>query len=273
MKANSQSVRIALAIESLTRSARIGVVRSGRGGSAPRVFTPGRAAGLSPDDEVVARVYGPDELLDAGWIPWNEVLERVAGDLVELAWDSHDHRDRQPGPPLSILMHGPPGAAMTVLVHMLAHGFDADLVQLLASAVVPTSNGGAQPIVAPAVNRARGRRRTVLFIDQLETLDTGDRHDIRRQRAMNDLLAEALRPVYGRAPVVIAAYASQAIPPRGLTDRFEHLLFVDVSDLDDMEVDPVVARGVEHFVRTAPLHPPRGSRFGLRPASSLGSAA
>lgn len=272
MRANAQALRIATAVDSLTRRARIGVVRSGWGGSAPRVFTPGRNAALAPNDEVVARVFEPDELLDVGWCPAIEILERVAGDLVDLAWDDHHRRGRRPGPPLSILMHGPPGVAMTVIVHLLARGLDADLVHLFASAVLPSSNGGSQPIVAPAVNKARGRRRSVLYIDQLEELAVARREDTSRQRALNDVIAEALRPVYGRAPVAIAAYQGHEVPPRALTDRFDHLLFVDVPELDDAEAPGARTRPLEGNARTAPVHQ-RAERSTLGRPSIMGSAA
>lgn len=254
MRANSQWMRIAMAIDAVTRQACIGVVRSGRGGSAPRIFSPDADGRLAPDDEVVARVFEPDDLLDVTRFPAADVLVPHANALIDLAWDDRDGRPRQPGPPLSILMHGPPGVAMTVLAHMLAWGLDADLVQVFASTVLPTSNGGSQPIVAPAVNKARGRRRSVLFLDQLQALAVADRRDITRQRAMNDLVAEALRPVYGRAPVVIAAYAGHDAPDRRLTDRFEHIVFVDVSESDDAEVAMAATRSMEGGIRTAPVH-------------------
>jgi hypothetical protein len=272
MRADSQWMRIAIAIEAVTRQARLGVVRSGRGGSAPRVFSPDRDAWLAPDDEVVARVFEPDDLLDVGRFQGLEAYERIAADLIDLAWDERNGRARQPEPPLSILLHGPSGVAMAVVAHMVAWGHDADLVQVFATAVLPTSNGGSQPIVAPAVNKARGRRRSVLFIDRLEALATADRRDVRRQRAMNDLVAEALRPVYGRAPVVIAAYAGDDVPDRRLTDRFEHIVFVDVSESDEAEVATGRHWLTEGGVRTAPAHR-RGARSGVREGSIVDSAA
>lgn len=272
MTANSQWTRIASAIEAVTRQARIGVVRSRRGGTAPHVFSPDRDARLAPNDEVVARVFEPDDLLDVSRFQGVAVPERFANDLIDLAWAQRDGPTRQPGPPLSILMHGPCRVTMTVIAHMLAWGLDADLVQLFASAVLPSSNGGSQPIVAPAVNKARGRRRSVLFIDELETLAVADRHDFKRQRAMNDLVAEALRPVYGRTPVVIASFSGLAFPPRGLTDRFDHVLYVDVPELDDSEVATSRHRLAEGGVRTAPVHR-RDDRVGVRRGPIVDSAA
>jgi hypothetical protein len=270
LRATSEWKRIAVALDAVTRQARIGVVRSGRGGSAPRVFSPDRDATLAPDDEVVARVFEPDDLLDVGRFQGPEAHEQVASDLIALAWDERDGRTRQPGPPLSILMHGPSRVAMAVVAHMVAWGLDADLVQVFAGAVLPSSDGGSQPIVAPAVNRARGRRRSVLFIDRLEALATVDRHDVRKQRAMNDLIGEALRPVYGRAPVVIAAYAGDGVPDRGLTDRFEHSVLVDESD--DAEAATTPTQSMEGGVRTAPVHP-RVQRPTIDHRSVMGSAA
>jgi SpoVK/Ycf46/Vps4 family AAA+-type ATPase len=248
-------MRIATAIDAVTRQARIGVVRNGRGGSAPRVFSPDRDPCLAPDDQVVAWVFEPDDLLDVDRFQGLEPYERIAADLIDLAWDERDGRTRQPDPPLSILLRGPSGVAMAVVAHMVAWGLDADLVQLFAAAVLPSSDGGSQPIVAPAVNKARGRRGSVLFIDQLEVLATADRRDVRRQRAMNDLMGEALRPVYGRAPIVIAAYGGHDVPDRRLTDRFEHIVFVDVSESDDAEMIRAHSRPAEGGVRTAPVHP------------------
>ena len=272
MRANSQWKRIATAIDAVTRQARIGVVRSGRGGSAPRVYAPGLGTRLEPDDEVVARVFEPEDLLDVERFPATQCLDGLAHALIDLAWEEWDDRPRASGLPLSILMHGPPGVAMTVLAHMFAWGLDADLVQVFASAVLPSSNGGSQPIVAPAVNMARGRRRSVLFIDQLEALAVTDRQHVRRQRAMNDLLAEALRPNYRQAPVVIAAYASHEVPHRRLTDRFDHITIVDASESDDAEVATVWTRPMEGGVRTAPMHA-RVQRPSLGRPSFMGSAA
>ncbi|HSJ47157.1 MAG TPA: AAA family ATPase [Euzebyales bacterium] len=209
---------------------------------------------MGPDDEVVARVFEPADLLDVGRFQGLEPYERIAENLIDLAWDERDGHNRQPGPPLSILLHGPSRVAMAVLAHTVAWGLDADLVQVFAAAVLPSSNGGSQPIVAPAVNKARGRRRSVLFIDQLDMLSTADGHDVRRQRAMNDLVAEVLRPAYGRAPIVIAAYVGDDAPDRRLTDRFEHIVFIDVPESDDAEVAPVRHRSASASVRTAPTH-------------------
>lgn len=272
MRADSQWTRIATAVGAVTRQARIGVVRSGRGGSAPRVFADDQDAWLGPDDEVVARVFEPDDLLDVGRFQGLEPYERIAGNLIDLGCDERDGRNRQPGPPLSILLHGPSRVAMTVVAHTVAWGLDADLVQLFAAAVLPSSNGGSQPIVAPAVNKARGRRRSVLFIDELEKLATADRGDVRRQRAMNDLVAEALRPVYGRAPIVIAAYADDDAPDRRLTDRFEHIVVIDVPESDDAEVAAGRQWLSERGVRTAPVHR-RGVRSGVRQDPIVDSAA
>lgn len=275
MTVNSQLARIALEIETLTRNARIALVRSGRGGSSPRVFSPDRQASLTADDQVVARIFEPDELLDVDRLPSMPQLERIAARLVDLAWDAHDARGREAGPPLSILLHGPLGPAMAYVVHLLGIGFDADLVHMFASAVLPNSNGGSQPIVAPAVNKARSLTRGVLFIDQLEELAVADPGDIRRQRAMADLVAEVLRPVYGRAPVVVAAHRGSAVPPRGLTDRFDHIVPVDVPETDDAEVAAVptgLVEHTEHGVRTAPVHQ-RAQRSAMRRPSFMGCAA
>lgn len=272
MRADSQWTRITVALDAVTRQARIGVVRSGRGGSAPRVFSPDRDARLAPDDEVVARVFEPYDLLDVSRFHGLEVYDRIAGDLIDLARDERDGRTRQPDPPLSILMHGPSRVAMAVVAHVVAWSLDADLVQVFAAAVLPSSNGGSQPIVAPAINKARGRRRSVLFVDQLEALATADHHDVRRQRAMNDLVAEALRPVYGPAPTVIAAYAGEDVPDRRLTDRFEHIVFVDVPKTDDADVPTAPTRSMEGGVRTAPAHT-RAQRPAISHWPILGSAA
>lgn len=272
MRANSPWIRIAAALDAVTRQARIGVVRSGHGGSAPRVFSPGRDARLAPDDDVVARVFQPEDVLDVTRFSVADLLDGHATALVDLAWDDRDGPVRQPGPPLSILMHGPPGVAMVVLAHMLAWELDADLVHVFASAILPTSNGGSQPIVAPAVNKARGRRRSVLFLDELEALAVRDRHDVKRQRALNDLVSEALRPVYGRAPVVVAAYAGEDVPDRGLTDRFEHLVFVDVLGSDDSDLAGAPSRSMEGGVRTAPAHQ-RAQRQVLSHPSAMDPAA
>jgi hypothetical protein len=222
MKTNDRPSDIAVTIDALRRHARIGVVRSGRGGAAPRVFSPDGRAAVEADDIVVARVYHVDDLLDI----------HLSGDLAGLDWTvgsildvirRASARRGQPAPPVSVLIHGTPGVSIPIVVHALAVRLEAELVQLFASTVVPNSNGGSQPIVAPAVNQARGRRSSVLYIDEIDTLVTNDRRDVKRQRALNDLIGEALRPVYGRVPVVVARYAGREHPPASLVNRFDHV--------------------------------------------------
>jgi hypothetical protein len=234
MKTNDRPSNIAVTIDALRRRARIGVVRSGRGGAALRVLAPGGRTDVGPADTVVARVYEADDLLDI----------QLSGDLAGLDWTVGSILDvirrasaqrGQPAPPVSVLIHGTPGASIPVVVHALAVRLEAELVQLFASAVLPNSNGGSQPIVAPAVNQARGRRSSVLYIDEIETLVTSDRRDVKRQRALNDLLGEALRAAYGRVPVVVARYAGRDRPPAGLVNRFDHVCKVSDGELDEAD--------------------------------------
>lgn len=90
---------------------------------------------------------------------------------------------------------------------------------------------------------------------------------------MNDLVGEALRPVYGRAPIVIASHAGADAPDRRLTDRFEHVVFVDVPESDDdAEVAEARQSSVGGAVRTAPAHQRVRRPIMIRP-STMGSAA
>lgn len=225
----------AAALAWLRRGVRLSVVRTGRGSSSTRVFTHDGEVAIGYDDEVVARVYGRDALLDFGWDRTTEMAYQVATGLVAAVDAAERTHAYGAAPPVSIMLHGPPGVAMTVVAHLVAAHLRSDMVQLFASAVLPSSSGGSQPIVAPAVNVACGRRASLLFLDELEALVERP-GDIGRQRASNDLLAEALRPRYGRCPVVIGAFAhADDAPPRSLAIRFDHQFYVELPELDDTQ--------------------------------------
>ena len=251
MRTNGRPSSVAVTIDALRRHARIGVVRSGCGGAAPRVFSPDRRADVGSDDVVVARVYHADDLLDIHLAGDLTGLNWIVGSLLDVIRRAAAQRS-QPGAPASVLLHGPPGVAIPVVVHALTVRLEAELVQLFASAVLPNSSSGSQPIVAPAVNQARGRRSSVLYIDELEALVTDDRRDIRRQRALNDLLGEALRFTYGPAPVVIAGYTGHDDPPPVLSNRFGHVR--RVADREHVEHEVAMSRAVNRPVRMAPRH-------------------
>lgn len=191
----------------------------------------------SPDDvadEAIYEVYEPQQLLDVdhlrGMDAVDELLQRVAAGVV----DARGQSRRRPRRPTAILLHGPPGSAMTVLAHVFARRFGAHLVRIFASRTIAESNGGSQPKIALAADRARHRLPSVLLIDELEEVIGPDVKDAERQRAANDLLNECLRPVYGTSHVVLASFTNDGDDglPRRLERAFEHVVRVDVPELE-----------------------------------------
>jgi hypothetical protein len=194
----------------------------------------GVIGGQHRDDEPIFTVFEPNQLLAVdhlrGMEAADELLQHVAQDVRGVRRSPR----RRPRRPTSILFHGPPGGAMTILSHELARGFHARLVQLFASRALPSTNGGVQPKVAVAVNQARDRMPSVLLIDQLEHVAAASVRDADRQRTANDLLSEALRPIYGTSHVVIGIFTmyDNHKVPRRLTDVFEHVVPVDLRELE-----------------------------------------
>lgn len=190
-----------------------------------------------PDDasgQAIYEVYEPQRLLDVdhlrGMDAIDELLQTVAADAVEARGRSRRRLRR----PTAILLHGPPGSAMTVLAHVFARRFGARLVQIFASRTIAETNGGSQPTIALAVDQARHRLPSVLLIDELDEVIGPDVKDAGRQRAANDLLNECLRPVYGTSHVVMAAFTSydDDAVPRRLEQAFGHVVRVDVPELE-----------------------------------------
>lgn len=190
----------------------------------------------APDDasrEAIYEVYEPQQLLDVdhlrGMDAIDELLQTVAAGVVEARGRSR----RRPRRPTAILLHGPPGSAMTVLAHVFARQFGAHLVRIFASRTIAESNGGSQPMIALAVDRARHRLPSVLLVDELDEVIGPDVKDTERQRAANDLLNECLRPAYGTSHVVVASFTSyDDAVPRLLEQAFEHVVRVDVPELE-----------------------------------------
>lgn len=186
------------------------------------------------DDEPMFTVFEPNELLTVDHL---RGMEAVDGLLRQLATDVREARRsprRRPRRPTSILFHGPPGGAMTILSHELARGFRAKLVQLFATKALPSTNGGAQPKISAAVNQARDHLPSVLMIDQLEYVAAASVRDADRQRTANDLVGEALRPIYGTSHVVVGIFTvyDNHPMPRRVVEVFEHVVAVDLPHLE-----------------------------------------
>lgn len=270
MKPTDQAARIATTVASIARSARSGIVRSGRGGAMPSMFAADRDADLAPGDEVVALIHDYRSSSGLDLLNPARKLRRAVDELVDLIADGLAQR-RQPGPPVSVLLHGPSADEIALVAHAIGVVRQAEVVHLFASRVLPTTNGGSQPIIAPAVNRARTDHTAVLFLDQLDALVSADRRDGRGQRALYDLTGEALRSSYGRAPIVIGAFAGDDAPPRSLIGRFDELEHVALGG-DDEELSEGIVRSIDGRVRRAPQHP--GARVRpLQPGSATDSVA
>jgi SpoVK/Ycf46/Vps4 family AAA+-type ATPase len=163
-----------------------------------------------------------------------DAIEEQLLDLAEAVRTSTRSPRRHPRRPTSILLSGPPGGAMTVFTHELARTFRAKLVQVCSSAALPSTNGGSQPVVAAVVNQARYHLPSILVIDEFEAVASTAICDADRHRAANDLLGEALRPIYGASHLVVAvftAYDDDEVAP-AIRNRFEHVVPLDAPRLE-----------------------------------------
>lgn len=209
--------------------------------------------GTVPRD-VVAQVYERADLLQVDELRGVDAVEAVLWALIDIVITERDSERHRPSAPTAILLHGPPGVGMAVLAHMLARHLRARLVHVFASAVVPTTNGGSQPIIAPAVNQACHRQPSVLLLDELEVLAGADVRDSIKLRAANDLLAESLRWRYGPSPVVIAAFTTYDVGPlpRRLTGAFRHIVHVDVTEFEWAMVRTAIRSTDHELFRAVP---------------------
>ena len=179
-------------------------------------------------------VFEPSELLAVDHLRGMDALDGLLRQLARDVQEARRSPRRRPRRPTSILIHGPPGGAMTIVSHELARGFRARLVQLFATKALPSTNGGAQPKIAVAVNQARDHLPSVLVIDQLEYVAAASVRDADRLRTANDLVGEALRPIYGTSHVVVGiftAYDNRPVPRR-VAEVFEHVMAVDLPHLE-----------------------------------------
>lgn len=179
-------------------------------------------------------VYEQDQLVNVDQLRGMDAIDALLQDLTEQVVDARRSPRRRPRRPTSVLLHGPPGSAMTILAHVFARRFRARLVQVFASRTLPISDGGSQPLVAVAVGQARDRLPSVLVLDELDCVAAADISDIDKRRAANDLVNESLRAVYGPSHVVMAVYTTYGAdrPPPTLVQRFEHVVRVDVPELE-----------------------------------------
>lgn len=184
--------------------------------------------------ERLSRIFEATQLLRLDHLRGMDVIEEQLRELAAAVRTATRSPRRRPRSPASILLHGPPGGAMTVFTHELARTFRAKLVQLCSSAALPSTDGGSQPAIAAVVNQARYHLPSVLVIDQFEAVASAAIRDADRHRAANDLLGEALRPIYGASHVVVAvftAYDDDRVSP-AIRNRFEHVVPLDAPRLE-----------------------------------------
>lgn len=207
-------------------------------------------------------VYELNQLLTVDHLRGMDAVERLVAGLEDAIAESRQPPPRSPRRPTSVLLHGPPGGAMTIMGHVLARKLRGRLVQILASQTLPTANGGSQPLVAIAVNEARLRLPSVLMIDELEEVAGAEVRDAVKQRAANDLMNESLRPFYGASHLVVAlftTYDDRPLPSR-LTAEFEHIVAVDVPDIERALLVTALRTADDHLFRAI-----SGPRLAERP--------
>lgn len=184
-------------------------------------------------DAPLAATFSASDVLAVEHLRGKDAVEALVARLwrvVEAAERSGWRRPR----PASILLHGPPGGAMTMVAHELARAARARLVQVYATRALPNTNGSAQPRIAAAVNEARDRLPSILVIDELELVGAPSVRDPERMRTASDLLAAALRPLYSGRHVVVGLYtdAGDDPVPRQVAEAFEHVEAVDLPQLE-----------------------------------------
>lgn len=208
-----------------------------------------------PERPTIYQVYEQSELINVDHLRGMDTIEDMLHDLAEAVVDARRQPRRRPRRPTSILLHGPPGSAMTVLAHVFARRFRARLVQVFGSRTIATNNGGSQPLIAVAVGQARQRLPSVLVLDELDVLARADIRDAEKRRAANDLIGESLRAVYGPSHVVMGVYTTYGDdrPSRTLLQRFEHVVCVDVPELERAMLITAVNTTDDVLFRSMPI--------------------
>lgn len=193
---------------------------------------------------VAATILEPSDLVDIDGLPGSAAIDWILHDLVGDVMGSRAWPPVRPCAPTTVLLYGPPGVAKAAVAHVLARRLHARLVHIFASQIVPSYSGGSQPLVASAMHQARQRRPSVVFIDELDELLATVRRDARRQRAVHDVLSESLYRTYGPGPIVITALTTtDPTPPERLVPHtFDHLVWVDVPDLERAVLKRTMAR-------------------------------
>jgi SpoVK/Ycf46/Vps4 family AAA+-type ATPase len=78
-----------------------------------------------------------------------------------------------------VLMYGPPGCGKTMLARALAHECHAEFVSVKAAEILDRYVGIAEKRIADLFQRARSRKPTVLFFDEVEALAQRRQFDAR----------------------------------------------------------------------------------------------
>lgn len=208
-----------------------------------------------PQQAPFFEVFEQTQLINVDQMRGMDAIDDLLHHLAAQVVDARRRPRRRPRRPTSILMYGPPGSAMTILAHVFARRFRARLVQVFASQIVATNNGGSQPLVAIAVGQARDRLPSVLVLDELDILAGADVRDVEKRRAANDLISESLRAVYGPSHLVMAVYTTYGAdrPPPALLQRFEHVVRVDVPELERAMLITAVNTADDALFRSVPV--------------------
>lgn len=195
------------------------------------------------------------DLIDVNHLRGMDTIEELLAGLADAVVEATRRPRRRPRRPTSLLLHGPPGGAMIILAHVFARTFRARLVHVFASRTIAMNNGGSQPLIAVAVNEARDRLPSVLLLDELDLVAAAEIRDPTKLRAANDLVNESLRPCYGASHVVIATFTTEASgPPQALQHTFEHVVRVDVPELERALVRQAVRTTEHELFRRMPAH-------------------
>ncbi len=186
------------------------------------------------DGDELSRVFEATQLLRLDHLRGMDAVDERLRELAASVRASTRSPRRRPRKPTSVLLCGPPGGAMTVFTHELARTFRARLVQLCSSAALPITNGGSQPAIAAAINQARDHLPSVLVIDGFEVVASAAIRDADRHRTANDLLGEALRPMYGASHLVVAVFTvhDDDQVSAAIRNRFEHVVPLDAPLLE-----------------------------------------
>ena len=89
-----------------------------------------------------------------------------------------------------VLLYGPPGTGKTMLAKAIAHEVGAKFYLVRSSDIVSKWVGDSEKNIASLFNQVRQDDRTIIFIDEMDTLFASRGQDIHNDRRVNEFLQQ-----------------------------------------------------------------------------------